>query len=494
MPNIPHRIGDGAAPIGQDDATAKAWIGALEPSHICFFIAAMLSQFFQMPYQSAQAVLCRHQTGSLSFGYLGAQHFEMHFARGQLFENMIVSELFKQNYEQEWEPELYFWRERNSHEIDLLAECNGAFTIAEIKSAATINTSFFDNLLFFQKHAPAGGPVHHRLIYGSRDAQIRSAATVIPWNMLEGIFFSYLCLMQKLNAFRLLLLCLALWSFPGCRATAQNAALPYHLDKPDRRLELVSELLEISGLEWHSASKHLMAVQDELGIIYRLDPETGSILQRTDFATDGDFEGIAVMSDTVYAVKSTGTVYRIVQLSGTTEVLKFKSHIDKTYDVEGLTAHLQRRQLLMACKAASPLMPPGEKHIYAWNLDDMSLPEQPALVLRANDMLDYLQNNPAILRQDKMLEYLSRADPPGSLRFSPSGIAVHPSLGHWYVLSGPGRMLAVYSPKGQLLALHRFDKDILAQPEGICFDPWGNLYITSEGEEFPAVLCVWKMR
>jgi uncharacterized protein YjiK len=330
--------------------------------------------------------------------------------------------------------------------------------------------------------------------------------------MLEGIFFrkdgikaadsdcfyeanlSYLRTMQIINIvldFRLFLLCLALWSFSGCRTTAQN----YQLDKPERRLELVPELLEISGLEWASEGKHLLAVQDELGLIYRLDPETGSILQRSEFASDGDFEGVAVVSDTVYAVKSTGTLYRITYApDGGVEVLKFKSHIDKTYDVEGLTAELKSRQLLMACKAAPPLLPQGEKHIYAWNLADMSLPEQPALAIRLSDMLDFLQRNPATPRQDKMLEYLNRAEPEGSLRFSPSGIAVHPTLGHWYILSGPGRMLAVYSPKGQLLAMHRFDKDLLDQPEGICFDPQGNLYIASEGKEGPAVLCVWKMR
>jgi len=300
--------------------------------------------------------------------------------------------------------------------------------------------------------------------------------------------------MQTINIVfitRLLLLCLALWSFSGCRTTAQN----YHLDKPERRMELAPELLEISGLEWASEGNHLLAVQDERGLIYRLDPETGSILQQAEFASDGDFEGIAVVGDTVYVVKSTGTLYRITDSGeGKVSVEKFKSHIDKTYDVEGLTTDLKNRQLLMACKAAPPQLPQGEKHVYAWNLDDMSLPKQPVLTIRLSDMLDFLQRNPATPRQEKMLEYLNRAEPVGGLRFSPSGIAVHPTLGHWYILSGPGRMLAVYSPKGQLLALHRFDKDLLEQPEGICFDLQGNLYIASEGKEGPAVLCVWKMR
>lgn len=301
--------------------------------------------------------------------------------------------------------------------------------------------------------------------------------------------------MHKTNDFRLLLLYLALWSCSSCRTAAQNAALPYHLDKPDRRLELVPELLEISGLELAPDGRNLLVVQDELGVVFLLDSKTGGILQRTEFASDGDFEGIALAGDTIYAVKSTGTLYRMIPTGeGKVSVEKFKSRIDKTYDVEGLTADLQRRQLLVACKAAPSQLPQGEKHIYAWNLDDTSLPEQPALILRLSDMLDFLQRHPGTSRQEKILEYLHRAEPPGSLRFSPSGIAVHPLLGHWFVLSGPGRLLAVYSPEGRLLALHRFDKDLMEQPEGICFDPQGNLYIASEGTDGPAVLCVWKMK
>lgn len=174
---------------GISPPTAKAWIGVLEASHICFLLPPYFRNFSKRIAKAPKLYFADTGLASSLLGISAPQDLETHFARGQLFENMIVSEFFKQGYEQEWNPELYFWRESNGHEIDLLAERNGSFTIAEIKSAATINTSFFDNLLFFQKHAPAATPVHSKLIYGGREAQIRSAAAVSPWNILEGIFF-----------------------------------------------------------------------------------------------------------------------------------------------------------------------------------------------------------------------------------------------------------------------------------------------------------------
>ena len=49
--------------------------------------------------------------------------------------------------------------------------------------------------------------------------------------------------------------------------------------------------------------------------------------------------------------------------------------------------------------------------------------------------------------------------------------------------------MAQYSYNGELKSLQLFDKELLPQPEGICFAPNGELYISSEGRhgEQPAI-------
>lgn len=65
---------------------------------------------------------------------------------------------------------------------------NGQYTIAEIKSAATLNHSFFDNLSYFQKQLDDPGQAHPFLIYGGTERQERSAASVRGWYDVQGVF------------------------------------------------------------------------------------------------------------------------------------------------------------------------------------------------------------------------------------------------------------------------------------------------------------------
>ena len=47
---------------------------------------------------------------------------------------------------------------------------------------------FFDNLNFFQKHAPPGSTVRPFLVYGGTESQLRSDATVKGWQDLGDVF------------------------------------------------------------------------------------------------------------------------------------------------------------------------------------------------------------------------------------------------------------------------------------------------------------------
>ncbi len=52
---------------------------------------------------------------------------ETHYLKGALFENLIVLEIFKRRLNQGLPANLYFWRDRTGHEVDLLAEWGGCY-------------------------------------------------------------------------------------------------------------------------------------------------------------------------------------------------------------------------------------------------------------------------------------------------------------------------------------------------------------------------------
>ena len=62
--------------------------------------------------------------------------------RGALFENFVTMEALKQRYNQGKESNLYFYRDSNQNEIDLLLRKQTGLYGIEIKSAMTYHTEF----------------------------------------------------------------------------------------------------------------------------------------------------------------------------------------------------------------------------------------------------------------------------------------------------------------------------------------------------------------
>lgn len=177
-----------ASDTGISSVTAKAWLGLLEASHLVFMLPPYFRNFAKRISKSPKLYFTDVGFAAYLLGIAASNDLSTHFARGYLFENLIVSEIVKQQYQIGWNSELYFWQESNKREVDLLMEKHGVLIAAEIKSAATINTSFFDNLQAFQKYATPDFKVRPYLLYGGNERQERTAAMVRGWWDLEGIF------------------------------------------------------------------------------------------------------------------------------------------------------------------------------------------------------------------------------------------------------------------------------------------------------------------
>jgi predicted AAA+ superfamily ATPase len=70
---------------------------------------------------------------------------------GNIFENLVVLEALKARYNQGLTPNLYFYRDNQGHEIDLLHKQGSELLGIEIKSASTWNASFKKALQHFDQ-------------------------------------------------------------------------------------------------------------------------------------------------------------------------------------------------------------------------------------------------------------------------------------------------------------------------------------------------------
>lgn len=82
--------------------------------------------------------------------------------RGALFENFVVMEALKRRYNQGKESNLYFYRDSNQNEIDLLLRKNSGLYGIEIKSSMTYHTDFEKTLKRMDKWVK--GPVDGKAV------------------------------------------------------------------------------------------------------------------------------------------------------------------------------------------------------------------------------------------------------------------------------------------------------------------------------------------
>lgn len=140
--------------LGIDQKTVNAWLSVLETSFIAFRLPAYYRNFNKRILKSSKVYF--YDTGVLSslLGIKKKEDMNVHFARGSLFENLVILELMKKELNEGNKPALYFWRDSNQNEVDLLQEKDGKLTAIEIKSSETYHSDFLKGLKYFQKIAP----------------------------------------------------------------------------------------------------------------------------------------------------------------------------------------------------------------------------------------------------------------------------------------------------------------------------------------------------
>ena len=169
---------------GISTPTVNSWLSVLEASFILYRLRPDFRNFNKRLVKTPK--LYFYDTG-LACSLLeinSANQLETHYARGSLFENLVINEFVKSSLNEGREPKLSFWRDNVGHEVDLIQDSAGKTFAYEIKSGETFNQEFTDNLNFWGKlsNAPAE---QKNVIYAGTKKMSLSEATVWPWKHLK---------------------------------------------------------------------------------------------------------------------------------------------------------------------------------------------------------------------------------------------------------------------------------------------------------------------
>ncbi len=165
--------------------TVQTWISILEASYIVFLLQPYHKNYNKRLIKSPK--LYFYDTGVLSslLGMTTKEQVATHYLRGEIFENMVIADCVKNHYAQGKIPQIFFWRDSNQNEVDLLVENGLSLQAYEIKSSATINADFFKGLKKFSQIADISQD-RTAVIYGG-DINFRtSSGLFISWRNMWG--------------------------------------------------------------------------------------------------------------------------------------------------------------------------------------------------------------------------------------------------------------------------------------------------------------------
>lgn len=175
-----------AADCGITHNTAKAWISVLEASYILFQLRPHHANFNKRLIKTPK--LYFHDAG-LACWLLGIQtplQLNSHPLRGSIFETFVVAELMKSRLNAGERPGMFFWRDSNGNEVDVIIEQGPKLVALEIKSGSTVARDFFAGLekwLALSGEGAAGS----FLIYGGEESYRHKGIGVVGWKAVPEV-------------------------------------------------------------------------------------------------------------------------------------------------------------------------------------------------------------------------------------------------------------------------------------------------------------------
>ena len=174
-----------AGDVGASPRTIANWLSILEASFLVYRLPPYFKNFGKRAIKSPKYYFI--DTGLLCY-LLGIRSPEQ-AARdplvGAIFENLVVGEIIKAQANKGNRPEIYFFRDSNVVEVDLLIPRGSSFDAVEIKSAATYRQSLLKSLNRIESLTPEVASRY--LIYRGERRSFSNGIKALPYEEAASV-------------------------------------------------------------------------------------------------------------------------------------------------------------------------------------------------------------------------------------------------------------------------------------------------------------------
>lgn len=139
--------------VGVSAKTITHWLSILEASYLVFLLPPYYENFGKRVIKSPKLYFCDVGLAAYLLDIDSTSQMARDPLRGALFENLVVLELMKARWNQGLDARLYFYRDSNQKEVDVLFKSGHELIPIEIKSSKTFHADFKKGIEHFQKLA-----------------------------------------------------------------------------------------------------------------------------------------------------------------------------------------------------------------------------------------------------------------------------------------------------------------------------------------------------
>jgi len=173
-----------AADSGLSHETCKTWLSILENSRIIYLLRPWFRNNAKRLIKSPKLYFT--DTGLLCYllKYPDAQTLQAGPAMGAVFENMIIMEFLKNKINKRLNSDLYFYRDSNGVEIDLVIDAGLSVSLYEIKAAKTLRHEMTRSLNLVDSADSFGKSItlkKHLISFHENRLPLGANVSAIPW-------------------------------------------------------------------------------------------------------------------------------------------------------------------------------------------------------------------------------------------------------------------------------------------------------------------------
>lgn len=135
-----------AGEVGVDSKTITSWLSVLTASYVVYLLPPYYENISKRLIKSPKLYFCDPGLACYLLDIESPRQLARDKMRGNIFENFVVMEAVKHRMNAGKEGGVFFYRDSNMNEVDVLIKEEGEITALEVKSSMTYNKEFESTL------------------------------------------------------------------------------------------------------------------------------------------------------------------------------------------------------------------------------------------------------------------------------------------------------------------------------------------------------------